>query len=210
MEPNTVEHETGTLGDGLLPSYEGSSLPTLIGSSLSSVDNRLSPTQEFEDKTGLLMVSSCSTAARTAWNLSSAEGTPFLQSSRCDEDIQQLEKNDAATSITGEEEVLTAVPLHPPFLSSPINSNNNSNAVVGAQYSAAAAAAADCPPEQQHYQQQVQQVHSIPRSRPKLCSKHPPVEVSLDGRELWDEFYSRGTEMIVNRAGRCSQKPVSA
>ena len=85
-----------------------------------------------------------------------------------------------------------------------------------AQYSPIAV---DCLPEQrlqqqqeqrqqqeQQQQQQQQQVQSIPRSRPKLCSKHPPVEVSLDGRELWDEFYSRGTEMIVNRAGRCSER----
>lgn len=28
------------------------------------------------------------------------------------------------------------------------------------------------------------------------------VEVSLEGKSLWDEFCSRGTEMIVNRAGR--------
>ena len=36
----------------------------------------------------------------------------------------------------------------------------------------------------------------------KLCNKHPNIEVTLDGKELWDEFYRRGTEMIVNRAGR--------
>ena len=28
------------------------------------------------------------------------------------------------------------------------------------------------------------------------------IEVSLDGKSLWEEFYRRGTEMIVNRAGR--------
>ena len=71
MEPNAAEHETGTFGHDLLPSYEETSLPALIGSSLSSVNNNLSPTQEFEDKTGLLMVSSCSIAACAAWNLSS-------------------------------------------------------------------------------------------------------------------------------------------
>lgn len=36
----------------------------------------------------------------------------------------------------------------------------------------------------------------------KMCNKHPNTEVTLDGKELWDEFYRRGTEMIVNRAGR--------
>ena len=28
------------------------------------------------------------------------------------------------------------------------------------------------------------------------------ISVTLEGQELWDEFYKRGTEMIVNRAGR--------
>lgn len=28
------------------------------------------------------------------------------------------------------------------------------------------------------------------------------IEVTLEGKTLWDEFYCRGTEMIVNRAGR--------
>ena len=28
------------------------------------------------------------------------------------------------------------------------------------------------------------------------------IEVTLEGKSLWDEFYRRGTEMIVNRAGR--------
>ena len=43
----------------------------------------------------------------------------------------------------------------------------------------------------------------IPTSKiTRLCLKHPHVEVTLDGKELWDEFYKRGTEMIVNRAGR--------
>ena len=36
----------------------------------------------------------------------------------------------------------------------------------------------------------------------RTCIKHPHIEVTLDGKELWDEFYRRGTEMIVNRAGR--------
>ena len=36
----------------------------------------------------------------------------------------------------------------------------------------------------------------------KLCDRHSNIEVTLDGKELWDEFYRRGTEMIVNRSGR--------
>ena len=28
------------------------------------------------------------------------------------------------------------------------------------------------------------------------------ITVTLEGQELWEEFYKRGTEMIVNRAGR--------
>ena len=36
----------------------------------------------------------------------------------------------------------------------------------------------------------------------KLCHRHSNIEVTLDGKELWDEFYRRGTEMIVNRSGR--------
>lgn len=35
-----------------------------------------------------------------------------------------------------------------------------------------------------------------------FCPKHPHIEVTLDGKDLWDDFYRRGTEMIVNRAGR--------
>ncbi|XP_019864386.1 PREDICTED: T-box transcription factor TBX5-A-like isoform X2 [Amphimedon queenslandica] len=36
----------------------------------------------------------------------------------------------------------------------------------------------------------------------KYCPKHPAISVTLDGKDLWDEFYRVGTEMIVNRAGR--------
>ncbi len=42
----------------------------------------------------------------------------------------------------------------------------------------------------------------MPRKRAKLI-KHGQIEVSLEGKNLWDEFYRRGTEMIVNRLGRC-------
>lgn len=34
------------------------------------------------------------------------------------------------------------------------------------------------------------------------CQKGSMVEVCLEGKSLWDEFCRRGTEMIVNRAGR--------
>lgn len=41
------------------------------------------------------------------------------------------------------------------------------------------------------------------RSREASTSCHKGnIEVSLEGKSLWDEFYHRGTEMIVNRAGR--------
>ena len=36
----------------------------------------------------------------------------------------------------------------------------------------------------------------------RLCSRHPHIEVTLENKELWDAFYRKGTEMIVNRAGR--------
>ena len=36
----------------------------------------------------------------------------------------------------------------------------------------------------------------------KFCPKHPNIEITIDNKELWDQFYHRGTEMIVNRAGR--------
>ena len=40
-----------------------------------------------------------------------------------------------------------------------------------------------------------------PRKRAKVM-KHGQIEVMLEGKNLWDEFYRRGTEMIVNRLGR--------
>ena len=36
----------------------------------------------------------------------------------------------------------------------------------------------------------------------KLCDRHSNIEVTLDGKELWDEFYRRGTEMLVTPSGR--------
>ena len=35
----------------------------------------------------------------------------------------------------------------------------------------------------------------------KLCDRHSNIEVTLDRKELWDEFYRKGTEMIVTRSG---------
>lgn len=56
-------------------------------------------------------------------------------------------------------------------------------------------------------QQQQRSIANLPPSIPagkvtNYCTKHPHIEVTLDGKELWDEFFRRGTEMIVNRAGR--------
>lgn len=42
-----------------------------------------------------------------------------------------------------------------------------------------------------------------PKKRTRGGGKHGNVEVTLEGKNLWDEFYCRGTEMIVNRSGRC-------
>lgn len=36
----------------------------------------------------------------------------------------------------------------------------------------------------------------------KYCPKHSAISVTLDGKQLWDDFFLVGTEMIVNRAGR--------
>ena len=41
-----------------------------------------------------------------------------------------------------------------------------------------------------------------PRKKSKGGSSHGNIEVTLEGKNMWDEFYCRGTEMIVNRAGR--------
>ena len=44
-----------------------------------------------------------------------------------------------------------------------------------------------------------------PRKKSKTSgggSKYGNVEVTLEGKTLWEDFYHRGTEMIVNRAGR--------
>lgn len=43
-----------------------------------------------------------------------------------------------------------------------------------------------------------------PRKRFKIATGCPKgnIEVTLEGKTLWDEFCHRGTEMIVNRAGR--------
>ena len=90
------------------------------------------------------------------------------------------------------------------FLPSPVNTNHNNSNITATEFPehhliTTGTADEACNPDEQKppHQQPV-----ILRSRPKVCSKHPPVEVTLDGRDLWDQFYRRGTEMIVNRAGR--------
>lgn len=50
----------------------------------------------------------------------------------------------------------------------------------------------------------VPQLHQAEERRKcmKANNTRSRIEVSLDGKSLWEEFYRRGTEMIVNRAGR--------
>lgn len=82
---------------------------------------------------------------------------------------------------------------------SAVNSNNNNNLLPEEQFENVL-----CNTEPVHSTALVDkdlQQH-IPKCVPKMCNKHPPVDISLDGCELWEEFYKRGTEMIVNRAGR--------
>lgn len=67
--------------------------------------------------------------------------------------------------------------------------------------------ASSTPGQQQQQPPPQRPIPSLPPTIPtgkitSFCSKHPHVEVTLDGKELWDEFFRRGTEMIVNRAGR--------
>lgn len=50
---------------------------------------------------------------------------------------------------------------------------------------------------------QPQHVPVVPQGKVQtFCPKHPNIEITIDNKELWDQFYHRGTEMIVNRAGR--------
>lgn len=93
------------------------------------------------------------------------------------------------------------------FLPSPVNTNHNNSNITATEFptehhlvTTVSGDEACTPDEQKPPQQQP----VILRSRLKVCSKHPPVEATLDGRDLWDQFYRRGTEMIVNRAGRYS------
>ena len=48
-------------------------------------------------------------------------------------------------------------------------------------------------------------LHETPRKKFRASTAtacHKGIEVTLEGKPLWDEFCRRGTEMIVNRAGR--------
>ena len=40
------------------------------------------------------------------------------------------------------------------------------------------------------------------KKRNKFVKPNCPIEITLEGKNLWDEFCRRGTEMIVNRSGR--------
>ena len=41
-----------------------------------------------------------------------------------------------------------------------------------------------------------------PKKRTKIVKTNNAIEITLEGKNLWDEFCRRGTEMIVNRSGR--------
>ena len=41
-----------------------------------------------------------------------------------------------------------------------------------------------------------------PKKRSKIVKLNSAIEITLEGKNLWDEFCRRGTEMIVNRSGR--------
>ena len=42
----------------------------------------------------------------------------------------------------------------------------------------------------------------ITKKRNKFVRPNCAIEITLEGKNLWDEFCRRGTEMIVNRSGR--------
>lgn len=48
----------------------------------------------------------------------------------------------------------------------------------------------------------VQQSCSFPHAYTQQDAANSGISVTVDGQDLWEEFYKRGTEMIVNRAGR--------
>lgn len=43
---------------------------------------------------------------------------------------------------------------------------------------------------------------SSPPGSPLTCSQSMNVKVDIEMKNLWDDFYSLGTEMIVTKAGR--------
>lgn len=48
----------------------------------------------------------------------------------------------------------------------------------------------------------VQQSCSFPLAYTQQDAANSGISVTVEGQDLWEEFYKRGTEMIVNRAGR--------
>ncbi len=69
------------------------------------------------------------------------------------------------------------------------NSNNNSNSDGVHKTESESESIRDCPRKR------------LRTSSATSCHKGS-IEVTLEGKQLWDEFCRRGTEMIVNRAGR--------
>ncbi len=98
-------------------------------------------------------------------------------------DEQLLASTQAKTPTSSQGPTLT-------LLSQPTNSNNSNSCegnVISPSILPSATAALS--------------IGELPRKRAKLV-KHGQIEVILEGKNLWDEFYRRGTEMIVNRLGR--------
>ena len=71
----------------------------------------------------------------------------------------------------------------PPFFCSNFNNNSNTENVTSRESS----------------------TQDPPKKKLRIAattSHRGNIEVTLEGKSLWDEFCHRGTEMIVNRAGR--------
>ena len=45
-------------------------------------------------------------------------------------------------------------------------------------------------------------INEPPKKRAKYTKTNSAIEITLEGKNLWEEFCRRGTEMIVNRSGR--------
>ncbi len=109
--------------------------------------------------------------------------------------ISQIAGDSSAQSQCGEptflnfDSLMNSSPSSPTERAFHSNFNNNSNA-GGAQVRTS----------------QSSPFQDVPRKRirssiPAVCQKST-IEATLEGKALWDEFCRRGTEMIVNRAGR--------